>query len=115
MDKIVAETEEKLEALTFDKANLLQIVLIQRDMSQISLDTFRIIMTDAAGVVHVCMVGCKPNYTEFLIKAFSRMMLSRLTKPRENVTEETNEEKEEAGSTATPPDLSAGKDGPVIS
>jgi hypothetical protein len=83
----------------------LELVGVVYGDSEQGMDTFIITLKDSSDTQHLCIIGCRPNYTEQIEKAFRRMIVVGLT--QENKHEETKE-----NDLATPPpDVPAGSDG----
>ena len=89
--KVLEEAKKPQEPLKVDPASYLQFELVQRGAPQNNMDTFWMIFTDMAGTVHLCMFGCRTNFTELITKAFQKIIIPQLTKQQEETKE--NEEK----------------------
>lgn len=82
--------------------DFLELVAVIRGESEQGMDTFVITLKDSSDTKHLCLIGCKPNYTKQIEKAFRRMIVVQLLKGEKN---------EESSMAETPPELPAGEGG----
>lgn len=98
--------EEKV--VMVKREDLLQLVSAEQGLSGVGMDTFKLLFVDGNVVPHMTVLGCKPNYRDYIMKAFNRFIVVALPpKPEENIeAEKPNPD--------TPPDLRPTEDGEAI-
>jgi len=86
-----------------ERQNFLELIAVLHGDPVPEIDTFVVYMKDLTGIMHMMLVGCKPNFTEQITKSFQRMTIIKLPE----------EKHEETGLAETPSDLRTPEDGEV--